>query len=178
MLTGFSRCFSIARQIFGSQMPAAICCDLNRNPDECAFLKVAMAKLGWTDLGQLVRGEQEAPPTYYHYGSAHDGMTGLGCTRIDLILVNKVALATFKSYEQLYEQGIAKHSFLSAKFHLPSFGARVSLPRTPKSIFKLENYQLPEAVNEEITHFAISEPQIDDFHKLPGEGSFTAAYDL
>ena len=91
---------------------------LKQKPDECAFLKVAMAKLGWTDIGQLVQGEQEAPPTYYHYGAAHAGMTGQGCTRIDLILINKVALAAFKSYEQLYAQGIAKHSFLSAKIPL------------------------------------------------------------
>ena len=136
---------------FGSQMPAALCCDLNRNPDECAFLKVAMAKLGWTDIGQLVQGEREAPPTYYHYGAAHAGMTGQGCTRIDLILINKVALAAFKSYEQLYAQGIAKHHFQSAKFHLPAFGATVSVPRTPGSLEKLDKIQLPEAVKEEMT---------------------------
>ena len=47
------------------KMPAVICCDLNRNPDECASLNVAMARIGWTDIGQLVLGEQVAPPTYY-----------------------------------------------------------------------------------------------------------------
>ncbi len=74
---------------FGSQMPAAICCDLTRNPDECASLKVAMAKLGWSDLDQLAHGETHTSPTYYHYGSAHAGMEGHECSRIDLILVTK-----------------------------------------------------------------------------------------
>ena len=47
---------------FGTQMPAAICCDLNRNPDECAYLRIAMARTGWTDIGQLQHGEADAPP--------------------------------------------------------------------------------------------------------------------
>ena len=121
-------------QDFGAQMPAAICCDLNRNPDECAFLKVAMAKLGWSDLGQDAHGENTPPPTYYHYGSAHAGMEGHGCSRIDLILANPVALAAFKSYEKIYGCGIAKHSFISATFHLPAFGAMVTMPRTHSSV--------------------------------------------
>ena len=136
-------------------MPAAICCDLNRNPDECAYLKVAMAKLGWADLGQLAHGENTPSPTYYHFGSAHAGMEGHGCSRIDLILVNKVALAAFKSYEQVYGCGIARHSFISAAFHLPSLGAMATMPRTPLSVIPLDRYELPEATNEELHHLAI-----------------------
>ena len=68
---------------------------------------MAMARTGWTDLGQIGFGELEAPPTYYHLGDAHPGMTGHGCSRIDLILVNTVALAAFVEYRQLYGQGIA-----------------------------------------------------------------------
>ena len=98
---------------FGSQMPAAICCDINRNPAECATLRLAMARTGWTDVGHHIVGESEAPNTYYHYGAAHAGMKGHGCSRIDLILVNQVALAALKSYEQIYGQGIAKHTHTS-----------------------------------------------------------------
>ena len=143
-------------QDFGAQMPAAICCDLNRNPDECAYLKVAMAKLGWADLGQIAHGEGTAPPTYYHYGAAHEGMEGHGCSRIDLILVNTIALAAFQSYAQIYGCGIAKHSFISATFHLPAFGAMVTMPKTPASVMSLDRYELPEAVNEELVQFAMS----------------------
>ena len=85
---------------FGSQLPAAICCDLNRNPSECAHLNVALARTGWTDLGQLGTGEAESPPTHYPFGAAHKGMQGLGCSRIDLLLVNTVALAAFTKYDQ------------------------------------------------------------------------------
>ena len=67
-------------------------------------------------------------------GAAHEAMTGHGCTRIGLILVNMVALAAFKRYEQVYGQGIAKHSMLMAGFHLPAFGAKVTMPRTPSSM--------------------------------------------
>ena len=55
-------------------------------------------------------------------------MQGHGCTRIDLVLVNTVALAAFTKYEQIYGQGIAKHSMLSADFNLPSFGAKATAP--------------------------------------------------
>ncbi len=98
-------------------MPAAICCDLNRNPDECVFLKVAMAKLGWSDLGQVAHGENTPPPTYYHYGSAHAGMEGHGCSRIDLIFVNKTALAAVQklcsSIWMWHSQTRLYHSYLS-----------------------------------------------------------------
>ena len=75
---------------------------------------MALARTGWTDLGQVDRGENEAPPTYYHFGAAHEAMTGHGCTRIDLVLVNTVALAAFTKYQQIYGQGFAKHSMLAA----------------------------------------------------------------
>ncbi len=55
---------------------------------------MAMTRTGWTDIGQIEYGEQEAPPTYYYGGAAHKGMQGHGCTRIDVILVNAIALAT------------------------------------------------------------------------------------
>ena len=157
-------------------MPAAICCDLNRNPDECAFLKVAMAKLGWADLGQIAHGEGTSPPTYYHYGAAHEGMQGHGCSRIDLILVNPIALAAFQSYEQIYGCGIAKHSFISATFNLPAFGAMVTMPKTPASIMPLDRYELPEAVNEELVQFAISPNERKVFHQNLLDGKFEEAY--
>ncbi len=75
-------------------------------------------------------------------------MSGPGCTRIDLILVNAVALAAFESYEQIYGQGIAKHAMLAASFHLPSFGAKVTMPKTPSSIAHLERHELPEAIRQ------------------------------
>ena len=83
-------------------------------------------------------------------------MEGHGCSRIDLILVNKVALAAFKSYAQIYGCGIAKHCFISATFHLPSFGAIVTMPKTPASVMSLDRYELPEATSEQLAHFAIS----------------------
>ena len=60
------------------------------------MLKLAMARTGWTDVGQHKVGENEAPNTYYHFGAAHAGMKGHGCSRIDLILGDQVALATLK----------------------------------------------------------------------------------
>ena len=63
---------------FGSQMPAAICCDINKNLAGCALLQVAMARTGWTDIGQHMLGDAEAPPTCYHFGAPHAGMKGLG----------------------------------------------------------------------------------------------------
>ena len=96
-----------------------------------------MAKLGWSDLGQVAHGEGTPPPTYYHDGSAHAGMEGHGCSRICLILVNQVALAAFKGYTQHYGFGIAKHSFISATFHLPPFVAMVTMPKTPTSVMSL-----------------------------------------
>ena len=137
-------------------MPAAICCDLNRNPDECAFLRMAMARTGWTDVGQLQYGEEDAPPTYCHSGVAHQGMTGPGCTRIDLILVNALALAAFESYQQVYGQGIAKHAMLTVSFHLPSFGAKVTMPRTPRSMAHLERYEFLEAIQQDLIYFALA----------------------
>ena len=70
-------------------------------------MRLAMARTGWTDLGQHIVAENEAPDTYYHFGAAHAGMKGHGCSRIDLILVNQVALAALQGYEQIYGQGIA-----------------------------------------------------------------------
>ncbi len=55
-----------------------------------------MARAGLTDGCQHIIGESDAPDTYYHYGAAHAGMKGHGCSRIGLILVNQVALAAFK----------------------------------------------------------------------------------
>ncbi len=126
-------------------MPAAICCDLNRNPDESAYLRMAMARTGWTDLRQLQYGEEDAPPTYWQGGAARKGMTGPGCTRIDLILVNQVALAAFERYEQIYGQGIAKHAMLMATFHLPAFAAKVTMPKPPSSMAHLDKCEFPEA---------------------------------
>ncbi len=126
-------------------MPAVICCDLNRNPDECAYLRTAMARTGWVDVGQLLYGEEEAPPTYCQSGAAHKGMTGPGCTRIDLILVNQVALAAFERYERIYGQGIAKHAMLMATFHLPAFAAKVTMPKTPSSMAHLEKNRVPRS---------------------------------
>ncbi len=83
-------------------------------------------------------------------------MEGHGCSRIDLILVNNVALGAFKSYEQIFGQGVAKHSCLSATFHLPSFGAMVTLPKIPNSVINLDRFDLPEVVKEELAHSAIS----------------------
>ena len=125
-----------------------------------------MAKLGWADLGQVAHGGETPPLTYNHYGSAHEGMQGHGCSRIDLILVNKTAPAAFQSYTQAYGCGIAKHRFISATFSLPVFGALVTMPRTPSSVMLLDRHELPEAINEELAHFAIS----------PAENIFSAAY--
>ncbi len=119
---------------FGSQLPAAICCDLNRAPSECAYLKMVLARTGWTDLGQAMAGENEAPPPDYHFGATHEAMSGHGCTRIDLVLVKMVALAAYKKHEQNYGQGIAKHLMIMADFDLPSCGAKVTMPRTPSTI--------------------------------------------
>ena len=77
---------------FGSQLPAAICCDLNRDPNECAYLKMALARTGWTDLGQVGLGENEAPPTYYHSGAAHEAMSGHGCSRCSSCCIYKSTL--------------------------------------------------------------------------------------
>ena len=163
---------------FGSQMPAVICCDLNRNPDECAFLRMAMARTGWTDVGQLQYGEEDAPPTYCQTGAAHKGMTGPGCTRIDLLLANQVALAAFESYEQIYGQGIAKHAIITASFHLPTFGAKVTLPKTPSSMAHLERHDLPEAVKEDLVYFALPPAQKAKYLQSLEQGEFTEAYDI
>ncbi len=103
-------------------------------------------------------------------------MEGHGCSRIDLILVNKVALAAFKSCEQVYGVGIARHSFISATFHLPSFGAKVTMPRTPLSVIPLDRYDLPEATNEELAQFAISPNEKAIFHQQFFEGNYESAY--
>ncbi len=92
---------------------------------------MALARTGWADICQAMAREHEAQPTIYHSWAAHEAMSGHGCTRIDLILVNMVALAAFKKYEQVYGQGIAKHSMLMADFDLPAFGAKVTMPKTP-----------------------------------------------
>ena len=69
---------------FGSQLPAAICCDLNRDPNECAYLK------GGTRQNRMDRPRpsygrgNEALPTYYQFGAAQEAISGHGCTRIDL----------------------------------------------------------------------------------------------
>ncbi len=83
-------------------------------------------------------------------------MQGIGCTRIDLILVNAVALAAFDKYEQVYGQGISKHAMLTADFHLPALGAKVTMPRTPSCIAHLERYELPAATKHALIHFALS----------------------
>ena len=106
---------------FGSQLPAAICCDLNRDSNECAYLKMALARTGWTELGQVGPGENEAPPAFYHLGAAHEAMSGHGCSRIDLILVNVVALAAFTKHTLIYGQCIAKQSMLAADLDIPAF---------------------------------------------------------
>ncbi len=83
---------------FGSQLPAAICCDLNRDPNECAYMEMALARTGWTDFGQIGIGENAATPHSIILGAAHTEMSGHGCTRIDLVLVNTVALAAFTKH--------------------------------------------------------------------------------
>ena len=103
-------------------------------------------------------------------------MTGHGCTRIDLVLVNMVARAAFKKYEQVYGQGIAKHSMLVADYDLPAFGAKVSMPRTPNSVINLERYELPEAVREELVYFAIPPATMTTFEECLSQGYFTEAY--
>ncbi len=103
-------------------------------------------------------------------------MEGHGCSRIDLILVNQVALAAFESHAQIYGCGIAKHSCISATFHLPSFGAMVTMPRTATSVTSLERYQLPEAASEELAQFAISANENNAFHRQIEEGNFEDAY--
>ena len=102
-------------------------------------------------------------------------MTGHGCTRIDLVLVNMVARAAFKKYEQVYGQGIAKHSMLVADYDLPAFGAKVSMPRTPNSVINLERYELPEAVREELVYFAIPPATMTTFEECLSQGNFTDA---
>ncbi len=105
-------------------------------------------------------------------------MQGHGCTRIDVILVNAVPLATFVKHEQIYGQGIAKHAMLSARFHLHSFGAKVTMPKTPSSMAQLERYELPEAVKEEPIYFALlPKVQERDPERL-SQGLFTDAYDI
>jgi hypothetical protein len=103
-------------------------------------------------------------------------MQGHGCSRIDLILVNKTALAAFQSYAQIYGCGIAKHSFISATFSLPAFGALVTMPRTPSSVMPLDRYELPEAINEELAHFAISPGEKATFQRYIDDGNFEDAY--
>ncbi len=163
---------------FGSQLPAAICCDLNRNPSECAHLNVALARTGWTDLGQLGTGEAESPPTHYPFGAAHKGMQGLGCSRIDLLLVNTVALAAFTKYDQLYGQGVAKHSMLVAECNLPSLGAKVTMPKTHSSMVNLDRQELPGAINEELIYFANAPGQRDNYEELLEQRLFTEACDI
>ena len=82
-------------------------------------------------------------------------MTGPGCTRIDLILANQVALAAFETYEQVYGQGIAKHAVITASFYLPTFGAKVTLPKNPSSMAHLERHDFPEAVKQDLVYFAL-----------------------
>ncbi len=93
-----------------------------------------------------------------------------------LYLVNKAALAAFESYAQIYGCGIAKHSFISATFHLPSIGAMVTMPRIPLSVIPLYRYELPEATNEELAHCAISPNEKTIFHRQIDEGNFEDAY--
>ena len=132
-----------------------------------------MARTGWTDVGQLQYGEEDAPPTYCHSGSAHQGMSGPGCTRIDLILV---ALAAFEKYEQVYGQGIAKHAMLTASYHLPALGAKVTMPRTPRSMAHLERFVLPETNKRDFIYFALAPATDRKYHELLVQGLVTEAY--
>ncbi len=95
---------------------------------------------------------------------------------MDARALNKVALAASKSYAQIYGCGIAKHSFISATFHLPSFGAMVTMPGTPTSVMSLDRYELPEAISEEVAHYAISPNEKNVFHRQIEEGNFEDAY--
>ena len=123
-------------------------------------------------------GKKTHPPTYCHSGAAHKGMTGPGCTRIDLILANQVALVAFEFYEQIYGQGIAKHAMISAGFYLPAFGAKVTLPKTPSSMAHLERHDLPEAVKEDLVYFALPPAKKAKYLQSLEQGEFTEAYDI
>ncbi len=140
--------------------------------------KNGSARTGWTDVGQAIAGENEAPPIYYPSGAAHEAMSGHGCTRIDLILVNMVALVAFKKYEQGYGQGIAKHTMLMAGFDLPSFGAKVTMPRTPSTLINVERHDLPGTVKEELVYFAISPVTRAIYEECVAQGNFTEAYEI
>ncbi len=139
---------------------------------------MAIARTGWTYLGQLGSGEAEAPPTNYHFGAAHKGMQGLGCSRIDLLLANTVALAAFTKYDQIYGQGVAKHSMLVAEFNLPSLGAKVTMPKTPSSMVNLERHELPDAIKEELIYFANPLARKSMYDELLEQGLVTEAYDI
>ena len=105
-------------------------------------------------------------------------MTGPGCTRIDIILVNQVALAAFELYEQIYGQGIAKHAILTASFHLPSLGAKVTIPKTPSSMATLERFESPQAVKQDLIYFALAPALKAQYDELLTQGHFTEAYDI
>ena len=83
-----------------------------------------------------------------------------------------------QSYDQIYGQGIAKHSLLSAKFSLPAFGAQVSVPKTPSSLMHLPRYDRPVSIKEEYMYFALSPAQRVLFETLLREGNFEEAYQI
>ena len=120
-------------QDLGSQMPAAICCDLNRNPDECAFLKVAMARFGWTDFGQQAHGENHAPPHVLAFWSCPCRNGGTWMLTHRSYSCKQSSTSSFQKLGPILRLGI------------------VTMPKTPQSVIHLERFELPEAVDEEIT---------------------------
>ena len=66
---------------------------------------------------------------------------------------------------------------LTARFNLPAFGAKVTMPKTPSAMVSLESYDLPETVREDLIDCDISPVWRNKYHELLEGGSFTEAYE-
>ena len=67
---------------------------------------------------------------------------------------------------------------LAADVNLPAFGAKVTMPRTPSSMINLERHDLPEAIKEDIVHFANSPVTKARYEECREQGNFSAAYEI
>ena len=115
------------REVFGhaaslNGAPTVIYMDANIDPEQSDVLTLIAESTSWHDIAAELAGEDGPAPTYRKEGP-YPGMTGAGCTRIDMMYLNSAAWAAIDTFGMDYNTDVPSHVPLRTRFDLDAFKA-------------------------------------------------------
>ena len=118
---------------FRGRVLVLLCLDANVSPEQSQTIRDMTASERWIDVGKAHADTHGPRPTYAPQGCTPESTTAdPGCTRIDLILANRIASQAINSFRHRYDIAVPKHTPLEIRLVLQRFFAYARVPVIPR----------------------------------------------